>query len=133
MREILFRAKTASTDNPEWVEGYYIFDGTHWIERMSEEYPGHTESIPINYETLGEFIGRRDKNGKKMFEGDIIKDPLKPKRSYRIVVFNNWEARFVGKSTSKIIKENIPFNILDEYEVIGNIYDNPELLEVNNA
>lgn len=78
------------------------------------------------------FIGITDLNGVKIFEGDIIKDPLKPKRSYRIVVFNDWEARFVGKSTSKIIKENIPFDILDDkYEVIGNIYDNPELLGEN--
>lgn len=127
MREILFRAKTASTDNPEWVEGYYIFDGTHWIERMSEEYPDHTESILINPETLGEFIGRCDKNGKKMFEGDIIKAKMTDKYT---IVFNG--CSFMGEYTSPITGITIRIDLLkDDWEVIGNIYDNPELLEEN--
>ena len=115
MREILFRGKSASRDNPEWVEGYYAFDGTHWIERMSEEYPGHTESIPINPETLGQFTGFLDVNGKKIFEGDIVVSTSVNRLSNKphTVSFEN--------GYIYAVPERKP-------QVVGNIYDNPELL-----
>lgn len=129
MREILFRAKSASRDNPEWVEGYYAFDGTHWIDRMSEEYPGHTESIPINPETLGQFTGLTDKNGVKIFDGDIItqhKDDWGQPPFIRIVFWSDETYSFRISSPLLDNGNNIDKN--DVIEVIGNIYDNPELL-----
>lgn len=122
-REILFRAKTIG-DNPEWVEGYYTFDKIHWIDSISEEYPGHIESVPINHETLGQFTGIKDKNDVKIFEGDIVKLPLSETNCK--VVFKS--GGFVAEYSSKGLTVN---NSLygGGVEVIGNIYDNPERLE----
>lgn len=123
MREILFRAKTASTDNPEWVEGYYAFDETHWIESKSIEYPERVwEANPINPETLGEFTGIKDRNGVKVFEGDILRAD---NGHIGYVIFRN--GSFVKVCFCH--KLNIYTFYGDNETVIGNIYDNPELLE----
>lgn len=121
MREILFRAKTAST-NPEWVEGYYTFDGTHWIDyKLSiERYEYDWVSSPINPNTLGQFTGIKDKNGVKIFEGDIVIAPfLVPKMTLKLVANMEWNNRWWSFADK-----------LNNYcEIIGNFYDNPELLE----
>lgn len=135
MREILFRAKTASTDNPEWVEGYYIFDGTHWIEYKSIEYPGFWESNPINPETLCEFTGLYDKKGVKVFEGDIVKCVSRTDEAKMVVIFEEGEFRMViaERFNSYVTGAGYYAIRFFEKEVIGNIYDNPELLkEVEN-
>lgn len=120
MREILFRAKTTSTDNPEWVEGYYDGYG------ISPSISINCDDVfcNVNPETLGQYTGLKDKNGTKIFEGDIVIAPfLVPKMTLKLVANMEWNNRwwsFVDK--------------LNNYcEIIGNIYDNPELLEVNNA
>lgn len=125
MREILFRGKTIY--NPRWVEGYYAFDWRHWIECKSIEHPECIcEAYPINPETLGQFTGVYA-NGVKIFEGDIVRctwyDGI---TSIRVVVFE--DGKFLLESDGDYID-------IDLYskEVIGNIYDNPELLEGSKA
>lgn len=115
MREILFRAKRA-IDN-EWVEG--CFDNNYLVPIMSTD----CDRERINPETLGQFTGLYDKNGVRIFEGDIVIAPfLVPKMTLKLVANMEWNNRwwsFVDK--------------LNNYcEIIGNIYDNPELLEVND-
>ena len=107
MREILFRAKEEPYEG--WVEGYLV--GTKHIGNW-------VECHPINPETIGQFTGLTDKNGKKIYEGDIL--ALRTKRPH-IVKFE--DGGFVLTGTA------IPIRHADKFEVIGNIHDNPELLE----
>ena len=133
MREILFRAKTADNE-PRWVEGYYAFDGIHWIEGKSIKSPGFCEAIPIDPETLGQFTGLYDKNGVRIFEGDVLKHYNNSFEGCDIGrVF--WSQKLCDyRRTSSL--PDAQFRPVDysmgahcEYEVIGNIYDNPEMLK----
>ena len=119
MREILFRGKRV--DNGEWVVGslsteYYQKHGVVII------CPSEDEAYKVNPSTVGQYTGLTDKNGKKIFEGDIIFDP-EIKENY-IVEFD--KGGFCAGDM--FLQAYISF---DEFscEVIGNIYDNPELLE----
>ena len=131
MREILFRGK--QKDNGEWVEGYYNYatDGYNLeLHLISDKITGiHTEVIP---ETVGQYTGLKDKNGKKIFEGDIIRvehdlwhgENKKTRESdIGVVLYNTNTAEFG-------VKINGYNNCLtlrrwkgDFNEVIGNIHD----------
>ena len=144
MHEILFRGKR--TDNGEWVEGYLI----KWINpltRMPKFFILTQEEIsaitgePTGYlkiemsrhevdpSTVGQYTGLTDKNGKKIFEGDIVKG---------LFVFGEISSVVIFKYGYFGIEWNIDeIKVLDpflglrniECEVIGNIHDNPELLK----
>ena len=127
-REILFRGKRI--DSGEWVEGYYVPIGEyHYI------LTGRLELVPylgfehflVNLETVGQFTGLTDCNGVKIFDGDIVNYNGEPgyvgfdkENAEFLIFFSKWTAGF----------DSI---YCDRYaEVIGNIYDNPELLEVSS-
>lgn len=129
MREILFRGKRI--DNGEWVEGYYIGEQemvekkAHWILDKNDIFGRfHYRSIDPN--TLGQYTGLTDKNGKKIFEGDIFTDGL----SIWDVIYNkgslciNFGGQYVP--LTQVLR-----GVIDN-DIIGNIHDNPELLEANN-
>lgn len=117
MRDIIFRAKRR--DNKNWIEGYYYKYGDNYciIEPTSIRLAKGTGVLP---ETVGQFVGLCDKNGNKIWEGDIVKN----------------EFGEIAKVTY-IFGRCTPFNVYPEYrcfncdlcEVIGNIHDNPELLK----
>ena len=115
MREILFHGKRI--DNGEWVEGNLVVSDT---EGRTHIVVG-TRIITIEWEvdpsTVGQFTGLTDKNGKRIFEGDIL--VLRTGIPY-IVKFE--DGGFVLTGTT------IPIHHADKFEVIGNIHDNPELL-----
>lgn len=129
-REILFRGKRK--DNGEWVEGYYeelpAYDGTTTPKivtpaKDTDDYNRWSFVLP---DTVGEYTGLRDKNGRKIFEGDIV-DILTENEEIGVIKWDNDTARFVIESDGF-------FSDFDNYygtdlEIIGNIYDNPELLE----
>ena len=130
MREILFRGKR--TDNGEWVEGYYSYSpeiDKHMITTSDLAHPygtnlGFYKVIP---ETVGQFTGLHDKNGRKIFEGDIVRygDTI-----HRVVFEQRNGTAYFGLVYSSF--ETLPFGHyqdLKQIKVIGNIYDNPELLE----
>ena len=126
-REILFRGK--QTDNGEWVEGYYApCSFGSWPCRPAIVNKADLENGMWHYEevdpsTVCQFTGLTDKNGVKIFEGDILK----------------WDEKEWGCPFFETVTWNYElFGIRQREwknfcEVIGNIFDNPELLGENNT
>lgn len=118
MREILFRGKRVG--NGEWVEGGYYENNTgKYI--ISPAFVAHL-IIP---ETVGQYTGLTDMNGRKIFEGDIVKYD----KELHPVVYEPDEGMFELRSDEFVAD----FSCMDSLifcEVVGNIHDNPELLEL---
>lgn len=146
MREILFRGKR--TDNGEWVEGYYCNLGGNHPRVLNENiFIGKIgrvlefKNIDVLPETVGQYTGLTDKNGTKIFEGDIVKclDTINDIEFNAVVEFGNPNHEYNWGYQLKHISGDMPnLDILcwvdmEEtgafIEVIGNIHDNPELLE----
>jgi len=126
MREIEFRGKRP--DNGEWVygSGYLADNGT--IGYPASIYSDkHGEWRKICGETLGQYTGLKDKNGEKIFDGDILHDE---DRTCGIVEFS--KGRFVGNFDGRTYYYELYLDA-EKSEVIGNIHDNPELLEASNG
>lgn len=136
MREILFRGKRK--DNGEWVYGKVVsfWDKTLIVPKSTntchkaEVIPGY-EVIP---ETVGQYIGRDDKNGEKIFEGDIVK--TKFGRLCIVVWYSSsahcgWDLQPIN-TANNVVKTKPPTAIdlydSENLEVVGNVRDNPELL-----
>lgn len=127
-REIIFRGKRI--DNDEWTEGYLfkIWNRTYLLWGMTGDVPNMVEVKP---QTVGQYTGLTDKNGKKIFEGDIVKfsHPAFNKSRIGVISYEMNEAGFVLRYKG----DYCWIAYIDEfYEVIGNVYDNPELLEDKN-
>ena len=130
MREILFRGIDIGTQ--EWVYGYYC-------ERPSPSHIGKEYSIfddktisryTIRPETVGQFTGLTDKNGKKIFEGDIVVLNVKGNNTICTVSWAETVAQFQLWQINTIPKTPTALNLGNyDCEIIGNIHDNPELLE----
>ncbi len=130
MREILFRGKR--TDNGEWVYGSFIPDlleslngqKVDWgfIKPISKEKEKKV-MLKVYRKSVGQYTGLTDKNGKKIFEGDIL-ETNSGSRGYVVFVNGN----FARLHNQKWEWETIMI-ISDANAVIGNIHDNPALLE----
>lgn len=120
MREILFRGKRI--DNGKWVYGFYT---ESCAVRMGTVIENDDDDYCVDPETVGQYTGLKDKNGKKIFEGDIVKyipdDENEVGVDYYYIEYK--DAQF------RIGRDGIGQNYADEWEVVGNIHDNPELLE----
>ena len=140
MREILFRGKRLYIC--DWVEGTGIFnDGTNtWISFNEPNKPIDfgMKHQTVYTETVGQFTGLTDKNGKKIFEGDIgrykqtdgAKRNGKPIICIGKVVYNAKTASFAVESKDEAGCNYFDYFPIKDFDVIGNIHDNPELLEV---
>ena len=133
MREILFRGKR--TDNGKWVEGELLHD----MQDRPYIYWKTPKELPIVFsnhaivrpETVGQYTGLTDKNGKKIFEGDIIKIP----DDYDEYGHNAGEIYavyfdFGGFRLKPKYTKARGYWLEDDktVEIIGNIHDNPELI-----
>ena len=134
MKQILFRGKRI--DNNEWVYGFYFERLTDSIKHCYIKYETWDEGF-VTYEvipeTVGQFTGICDKNGNKIFEGDIVHfyDTEWTAGGIATVDFESGKWKINGHYTAKL-SSMVWLDLYQtgfEYEVIGNIYDNPRLLE----
>lgn len=133
MREILFRGK--QKDNGEWVEGFYtrVADMHYIVSGIFDSLTNgiiNTQGYKVTPETVCQFTGLCDKNGRKIFEGDIVNFYNGDGE------FSPYEVRWQDSGFSVLMNgDHDLFDVLDDFfsrhcEINGNIYDNPELLEV---
>ena len=133
-REILFRGKR--TDNGEWVEGWVTSQFKKHTEgelltRIQSNVFGVGEHL-VDTETVGEYTGLTDKNGKKIFEEDIVKgdrEYFTYAHLYGRVVYDGGQFSIAFDDALEDIECLGAW--ANAVEVIGNIHDNPELLEVS--
>ena len=142
MREILFRAKTQPNckssmtgkiiKKPKWIYGYIDLGYMHDCKTALISDEKGNNVYKCQYETIGQYTGLTDKNGTKIFEGDIVKaqDDI-----FGSPFCNGITGKVVYEETAFFIEPKDPmetqwlFNECAVYEVIGNIHDNPELLK----
>lgn len=136
MREILFRGKRM--DNSEWLCGVYFPEPATIFHGEQYSFGSYVKA-----DTVGQFTGLTDKNGKKIFEGDIIKfHKYRDEPDWVGAVSYEYCTYFAkGKMPLAYKKEidkeafHCPFEVtisgIDKttIEVVGNVHDNPELLE----
>ena len=145
MREILFRGKRM--DDGEWVEGYLVkaVGGECMILPVTTEHCGgaeFSEGYHCDPTTVGQYTGLKDKNGKRIFEGDMIK-PFDDEVDKMVVEFHHGQfllclygdrgymAEYGWEEEGNYgCFEAEPLSSYgDDIEVIGNIHDNPEMLK----
>ena len=131
-RQIKFRGKRA--DNGEWVQGYFVEDGFYCIWSHNED-DFLTQHL-IDPDSLGQFTGLTDCNGKEIYEGDIVKYDDTPYNAYASpysgeVVFycGSWRVKTKGYGVEWVY----PYLFRDDFanrktELLGNKFDNPDLM-----
>lgn len=135
----LYRAKR--TDNGEWIEGYYAYAyGKHYIMTVGATcalppYHWYFKNHEVDPSTICQCTGIKDKNGKLIWENDICRRIMLPNR----IIKTNFRIDYVPYKCClpaiDLDGSNVTFlsdyiNNKYEVEVIGNIFDNPELMEV---
>ena len=136
-REILFKAKHILLD--KWYEGYYVKIGIlHYIAVTDEGFENGYRLVEINPDTICQYTGLTDKNGNKIWENDIChyhgpSDDVcvirygeyhDNSRECHIGFFTDWQ------EFGYMFRQDLGFWVAErEIEVIGNTFDNPELLE----
>ena len=123
----LFRAKR--TDNGEWVEGYLygIWERRYILWGMTNDVP---DMIEVDPSTICQCTGLKDKNGKLIWENDVCKY-YNPEDKDGIAIIKEDYASWISGTIrqTEIMTPMFYLKCCEEWEVIGNIFDNPELLE----
>ena len=138
-REILFSG--LRIDNGKWAEGLYlkcnltktVFICTYMDSHPDKEGCVYVEAVEVHPHTVGQYTGLKDKNGKRIFAGDIITRTEKPKYGGWWDGVITWHTEgsmdWVVKSLPKDERRGCyGMNYAFVVEVIGNIHQNPELL-----
>lgn len=142
-REILFRGK--SLDDNQWIYGNLIRrEGNSPVVETSDSYicyyiseidfDGRT--IEVDSGTIGQYIGIKDKDGNKIFEGDVVQYDDRPYNAYASLIIGevkHWRDNWIIDECNGIFPSKFPIFSDDFVEkkstVLGNIFDNPEMVE----
>lgn len=142
MREVIFRGKT---EKGEWVQGCLLYDSEQNEGYIAESFEDRAAYIrEIIPETIGQYTGLTDKNGNKIFEGDIVKNDWCFTCGYSVIKFGRYKPldmsgeyqqghlgfylEHIHKADKRSVRKDILY-FANNCEIIGNIHDNPELLE----
>lgn len=126
MREILFRGKT---DKGEWVYGVPLeIEGYCDICYFNSEAMRKQCRLVIP-ETVGQYTGLKDKNGRKIFEGDIVTQPVRETRKHSPCLVEFKDGKFQAHYISNNRFYDRYYDLNTYTKIIGNIHDNPELLK----
>lgn len=131
MRQIKFRAKDLEG---HWICGYYTQGYIHVDNSWRDGDQGEWWGIPVDENTVGQFTGLTDKNGKEIYEGDVVLFTWFSYGEYELeteyqgsIDFLNGSFLFCCEHGNYPLSE-LEFDSESDIEVIGNIHDNPELL-----
>lgn len=135
-REIKFRGKRV--DNGKWVYGYY------WVNKSATRKTAiivneYGDMFQIDHETAGQYTGLKDRNNNEIYEGDILEITGNYNPGKYIVIWDDYRVAWWGENIKKKSRErqydDDHYQLLGAFqkditEIIGDIYRNPELLEV---
>ncbi len=129
MREILFRGKRK--DNGEWIVGGVVHDDDKvfivWTHRLLSKNgaPHFSTMVEVIPETLGQYTGGEDKTGNKIFEGDIVTATEDGDIEIGVIKYETPDCAFIIDTGGC----DFVMDYAKDSEIIGNIHDNPKLLE----
>ena len=136
MREIMFRGKM---DSGDWVYGSFCMDAREQFNglcsvdgfiRLYDKTKGKMQTYEVDRETVGQYTGLKDKYGKRIFEGDIVLGLFHYELAAKGVVTFRDGAFGLRWNRGKVREFSAFKSICNvDYKVIGNIHDNPELME----
>ena len=121
MREILFRGK--KIDNGQWTYGLPTYDMEYVFGENDFDSP---DSYMVDVNTIGQYTGLKDKNGTKIFEGDVVNHTV-----WSQLLVANYSLKANGFVLSSLSRNSEEYSMNDtlDIEIVGNIHDNKDLLK----